>query len=79
MLIIITLTTSAKMGAKIPPIRPLVEHNPSILLLISVGNSSAVKEYAIASTMEMKNFPINENTMRITGGSVDKISNLLTI
>ena len=56
-----------------PPMRPLVEQRPIMLLRISVGNSSAVNEYTMAKTSEIKNFPIKEKTIRITGGSMKKI------
>jgi hypothetical protein len=47
-------------GAIIPPIRPLVEHNPTIALLDDVGKSSDVYENRVAVTQAANNLAISE-------------------
>ena len=57
------------MGAKMPPMRPLVEHRPTAALRVTVGKSSDVNEYDVATAHEMNNLPISEKTVRNPGTS----------
>lgn len=54
------LAQSEIIGAIIPPIRPLVEHNPTIALLDDVGKSSEVYENRVAVTQAANNLAISE-------------------
>jgi hypothetical protein len=53
------------MGAKIPPTRPLVEHNPTIALLPKVGNSSDVYEKRVAVTQAANSLATSAKTVLI--------------
>ena len=63
------ITIPARDGARIPPTLSMVEQSPTTAFLVEVGNSSMVYEKLTAKTQVMKNLPISEKTIRITGGS----------
>ena len=67
----IFFTESAMIGAKIAPIRPLVEHSPTAVLLITVGKSSELIVYAEAAADEMNSFPTSANPVRSPGISFE--------
>ena len=58
-----TVFNMAIWGAIIPPILPHRELAPTAVLLISVGNISAVYTNTIAKLAEAPNFPINANVI----------------
>ena len=58
-----TVLNMAIWGAIIPPILPQSELAPTAVLLISVGNISAVYTNTIAKLAEAPNFPINANVI----------------
>lgn len=65
-------------GAKIPPIRPLVEHNPTIALLPNVGNSSDVYEKRVAVTQAANSLATSAETVLIDAISLyDHTFNLM--
>ena len=44
-------------GAEIPPILAIIEHNPTAVLLTTVGYNSAVYKYTIENAEAAPNFP----------------------
>lgn len=54
------LTIADIIGAKIPPIFPIVEHSPMVRPREAVGNNSAVITLTVTSCIEMKNLPTSE-------------------
>jgi hypothetical protein len=66
------LAQSEIIGAIMPPIRPLVEHNPTIALLEEVGKSSEVYENRVAVTQAANSLAISDETVLMQAISYNK-------